>query len=76
VDGDAITDDGSLVENHLRIEAAVFADLRIISDVISSQEHGARPDLDPLADDAMRADVRARINRCGGGDSGAGIRAG
>ena len=65
----------AFAEDDVWKNARICADAGAGEDVVAAHEHGARADGDALADDAVRADVRAGIDLRGVGDACACINA-
>ena len=62
VDADAIADLSARINRDVRKQIHFLAELRIIADKISGLQNGTRADFHALADDAVRPDVRCRVN--------------
>ena len=71
MDADAVSDLRARINRDVWKKIHVVAKLRIVADKISGLQNGTRADFHALADDAMRPDVRARINLRGFCDDGA-----
>ena len=75
VDGNPVSNLGARVENGVRKEGHIVADLGVASNVVSAQEHGAGADPDARADDAAGSDVGGGVNLRGRRDARAGVDA-
>src|SRR6185436_10907746 len=62
VDADAVANLAFRVNNDVREEASVVANLAIVSNVIAGHEHGARAYAGSRTDYTVRADMRRGIN--------------
>ena len=63
------------IEHHIRKQAYVISELAIRTQVVATHEDGARAHPHPRAQDAIRPDVRGRIDLGRVGDDGAGMDA-
>ncbi len=70
MDADAVADLRARIKSDVGKQVHVLAELRIVADGISGLQNGTRADGHAFADDAMRPDVRGRVNFCGRRDDG------
>ena len=62
VDAHALADFRARINRHVRKQIHVVAELGVVADEIAALQDRPRTDLHALANDAIRTDVRARIN--------------